>query len=59
MLRTDRKADVPKVTGSDFPVQEARAWSRTRVMPDEHFSGCIDKIHGLRRTSIHGQALLP
>lgn len=50
-------AVVPKVTGPDFPIQEARAWfpGRARGMSDEYFSGWVDKIHGLGRTSIRGR----
>lgn len=52
---TPPMADVPKVTGPDFPVLETRAWSpgRARDMFDEHFSGCVDKIHGQGRTSVY------
>lgn len=50
-------AVVPKVTGPDFPIQDTRAWflCRARGMSGEHFSGCVDKIHGLGRPSIRGR----
>lgn len=52
---TPPMADVPKVTGPDFPVPEARAWSpgRARGMSEEYFSGCVVGIHGLGRTRVY------
>lgn len=47
---------LTSLTGPDFPVPEARAWSpgRARGMSDEYFSGCVDGIHGLGRTRVYG-----
>lgn len=57
---TPPMADVPKVIRSDFPVQEAEAWSlvRDRNMTVEHSSGCVDKIHGPGEPEYVGTATL-